>query len=98
MLPYDPRLAFIAGLIPVLIPIVTTWPGVTLPPWVGLVFALMAAGSAYLLQRMAPDHDVHKDSELPESPHIPTVSEIADELERRRQERVTTRLQEVARA
>lgn len=65
MIPFNPHLAFAAGLVPVLIPILTTWPGVSLPPWVGLGLAVMAAAAAYTLKQMAPAADVHKDSELP---------------------------------
>lgn len=97
MLPYRPYLAFLAGLVLVLIPIMTTWPGLDLPPWVGLGLALLSAAAAYLLQRMAPAEDVHKDSELPlPPPPAPTLREIADEIERRRRERVAARLREVS--
>jgi hypothetical protein len=97
MLPYSPYLAFLAGLVLVLIPIATTWPGLNLPAWVGLGLALLSAAAAYLLQKMAPGDDVHKDSELPlPPPPAPTLREIADELERRRRERVAERLREVA--
>lgn len=96
MIPYNPWVALIAGLVPVLIPIATTWPGVTLPPWVGLGLAILSAGAAYVLKQMAPAADVHKDSDLPLPPAQPTLQEIADEIERRRRERVERRLREVS--
>lgn len=67
MLSYSPLAAFGAGLVLVLIPIVTTYPGIEVPPWAGLILALASAAAAYLLKSMAPASDVHRDSELPPS-------------------------------
>lgn len=72
MLPHNPWLSLVAGLVLTLIPIATTYPGVTVPPWVGLGLALMSAAAAYLLKMQAPAEDVHKDSELPLPPLPPT--------------------------
>lgn len=96
MLPHNPYLAFAASLLLALVPIATTWPGLELPPWVGLGLAILSGAAAYTLKQMAPAADVHKDSELPlPPPPSPSIHEIADELERRRKERVERRLREV---
>lgn len=97
MLPYNPWLAFLSGLVLTVIPIATTYPGLEVPAWVGLGLALLSAAAAYLLKAMAPADDVHKDSELP-APMPPVIDYalLADELEKARQARVQARLQKVA--
>jgi hypothetical protein len=86
MLPYNPYLAYLAGLILVLIPIMTTWPGMEMPPWVGLGLAMLSAAAAYTLKQMAPASDVHKDSMLPDPPAPPTAEDVAREYFRLRRE------------
>lgn len=96
MIPYSPYTSFAAGLVLVLIPIATTWPGAELPAWVGLGLALLSGAAAYLLQKMAPAGDVHKDSELPPPVLVPTADEIAAAYDRLRRERIEARLQEMS--
>ena len=96
MLPYNAYLSFGIGLILTLIPIAATWPGVELPPWVGLGLGLLTAAGAYTLKNMAPAADVHKDSELPPAALPPTAEEIAAAYDRLRRQRAEARLREVS--
>lgn len=60
MIPYNPYIDLLCSIILAVVPIIVTYEGITLPPWIGLSFAVIQVAIGQVLKRMTTEQAAEK--------------------------------------